>query len=159
MSWRARNPNETTPNGTSPPLPAFASGLISDVLTMTGASGDTFVLQMTYDPTQLTGNEAALAQRGLIFLVSRGSVDAGNWVNAIDFNTGPNVGATNVQGAWAGQLQLGTWGVDIANNTVWAVLNHNSVFAAVPEPGSFVLAGMGLASLAWASRRRTSGRR
>jgi hypothetical protein len=128
--------------------------LISDVLTITGADGDTFVLQMTYDPRQLTGNEAALAQRGLIFLVSRGANDSGNWVNAIDFNTGPNVGAANVQGAWAGQLQLGTWGVDIANNTVWAVLNHNSVFAAVPEPGSFVLAGMGLAGLAWASRRR-----
>jgi hypothetical protein len=86
-------------------------------------------------------------------------VDAGNWVNAIDFNTGPNVGATNVQGAWAGQLQLGTWGVDIANNTVWAVLDHNSVFAAVPEPGSFVLAGIGLVGLVWASRRRTVAKR
>ena len=40
-------------------------------------------------------------------------------------------------------------------NRVWAVIDHNSDFAAqVPEPGSMVLLGAGAAAFALAARRR-----
>jgi hypothetical protein len=48
--------------------------------------------------------------------------------------------------AWQpGDLTLGDWGVNTASNTVWAVVDHNSDFAAVPEPGTLALLGV-----AWA---------
>ena len=37
--------------------------------------------------------------------------------------------------AWvSGDLTVGDWGVNTVNHTVWAVLNHDSEFAVVPEP-------------------------
>jgi hypothetical protein len=41
---------------------------------------------------------------------------------------------------------LGNYGVDTANNVVWAVINHNSEFA-VPEPATIALLGLGFAVL------------
>ena len=35
---------------------------------------------------------------------------------------------------------LGSYGVDTAHHTVWAVVNHNSQFSVVPEPSSLILA-------------------
>jgi len=86
-------------------------------------------------------------------------LDSSTWKNAILGNVGANSGATNVQGSWAdaggGTMALGAWGVDIANDVVWAVVNHNSEFAVVPEPGTLVLFGAGLLGLvAYAWRKR-----
>jgi hypothetical protein len=51
----------------------------------------------------------------------------GNWVNAVSLNTG---GApTFVSGPWSPTYALGTYGVDPASNSVWAVLNFNGKFA------------------------------
>lgn len=48
---------------------------------------------------------------------------------------------------------LGAWGVDVDNNTVWSVVDHNSSFAgAVPEPSSIALLGLG--GIACLLRRR-----
>ena len=33
--------------------------------------------------------------------------------------------------------------LDTVNDTVWAVLNHNSDFAIVPEPSTFALLALG----------------
>jgi hypothetical protein len=53
----------------------------------------------------------------------------GNWINAVDQNLG---GAkTFVQGPWKSGYALGTYGIDTASGTVWAVLNYNGYFAAV----------------------------
>ena len=53
----------------------------------------------------------------------------GNWINAVDQNLG---GAkTFVQGPWKAGYALGTYGIDTASGTVWAVLNYNGYFAAV----------------------------
>ncbi len=41
----------------------------------------------------------------------------------------------------ATDFSLGTHGIDTANNQVWAVVNHNSQFAAVPEPAELGLIG------------------
>ncbi len=38
---------------------------------------------------------------------------------------------------------LGSWGVDTATHTVWAVVDHNSEFAVVPEPASMSLLLLG----------------
>ena len=151
MRWRERN------------VADMAQLLASDVLNLSGMSNggstDTFVLQMKYDPNELSGglaNESALAAGGAIHLAW---LDSSTWKNAILGNVGANSGATNVQGSWAdaggGTMALGAWGVDIANDVVWAVVNHNSEFAVVPEPGTLVLFGAGLLGLvAYAWRKR-----
>ena len=42
-------------------------------------------------------------------------------------------------------MTLGDWGVNTANNTVWAVVNHNSEFAVIPSPvnGTWAVNGNG----------------
>ncbi len=53
----------------------------------------------------------------------------GNWINAVDQNLG---GAKKlVTGPWKAGYALGTYGIDTATKTVWAVLNYNGYFAAV----------------------------
>ena len=51
---------------------------------------------------------------------------------------------------------LGAYGVDPSsgNHDVWAVINHNSQFAVVPEPSTLLLAALGLAGLAGYRVRR-----
>ena len=43
----------------------------------------------------------------------------------------------------ATDLLVGNWGVDTANDVVWAVVNHNSEFAVLPEPGTLALLALG----------------
>jgi hypothetical protein len=54
-------------------------------------------------------------------------------------------------------MALGTWGIDTTDNTVWAVVNHNSEFAVevvVPEPGTFgLILAVGLTWLVYVRRR------
>ena len=58
----------------------------------------------------------------------------GSWIDAVD----ANVGGTKhfVLGTWKSYYGLGTYGIDPATNTAWAVVNHNSSFATVPEPST-----------------------
>ena len=138
-------------------------GVGSDVLNLTGMSSvtgthvqtDPFALQMTYNPAALGGGENVLAAEGLLVL---GWLDLsqnqplGLWENAAlgNFGSGlPGDVFQNVQSSWdafaaangvtdanVGNF-LGSYGVDVAHHTVWAVVNHNSQFAAVPEPASW----------------------
>lgn len=83
---------------------------------------DTYVLSLSYDatlvrPTQL-GTGFCLAARD----------GNGNWVNAVDLNEGGS--KKLVIGRWKSGYALGTYGVDPATHTVWAVLNRDGDFVA-----------------------------
>jgi hypothetical protein len=145
MAWRT----ETLSERVSP-------ALVSDVvdlsgMTLSGTSGQTspFVLQMSYNPTLLpggSGNEALWAAYKRIYL---GWLDPATdiWENAIDGDFGTNLG-TFYDAPWqSGDMTLGDWGVNTANHTVWAVIDHNSQFAVIPEPSSLALMAVGAMSL------------
>lgn len=79
------------------------------------------------------------------------------WGNAVDGDIGGT--ATFVNGAYnaATDFHLGTYGIDVTQGAVWAVVDHDSDFAVLaptpaPEPSAGLLSGLGLAALA--SRRR-----
>ncbi len=72
--------------------------------------------------------------------------ETNEWVNAVLGNVGGEaLFAGDRAYTEADFANLGTYGFDTANGTVWAVLNHNSDFAVVPEPGAWALLGLGAA--------------
>jgi autotransporter-associated beta strand protein len=156
MQWRVRSASDGAKLG-------------SDVLNLTGMSSSTgthvqadqFALQMTYNPAALGGNESLLAANGLLVLgrLNTGlNPPNGLWQNAVsgNFGTGlPGDVFQNVQSSWdafaaANSINdanignfLGSYGVDVPDHDVWAVLNHNSQFSVVPEPSSLILLAIG----------------
>jgi hypothetical protein len=93
------------------------------------------------------------------------STDA--WINAVLGNTGNTGYATskysgtyaqflidNGLGAASLSTFLGAYGVDTVNNTVWAVLNHNSEFTVVPEPSTYAMLLGGVFMMAVVVRRK-----
>ena len=103
-------------------------------------------------------------------------MDGEKWIFAIDGNSGNN--ATTEQLGFQGSFSLfqngdgsgfegygddisqyiGAWGIDLGDGkiSVWAVLNHNSEFAVIPEPeiGTLLSLGLGLGFLAALLRRK-----
>jgi len=173
MKWRSRVPNDGYLNE--------ADCLLSDVLDLTGIAPagkgnqqtDVFVLQMSYDdrliPVLYEMSEEQLAQRGALFLGALylgadgelGGTGSNHdwWVNAVSLNFGQQDVKFMGIGPWNGDMTLGHYGVDIENNVVWAVVNHNSQFAVVPEPSGLLLGIAGLAMLGfinWRRHRRTA---
>ncbi len=100
------------------------SSTASDILALWGmgytmGSGQTDVhtLSLSYDKSK---------GGALVLATPDGN---GNWINAVDQNLG---GAkTLVTGPWKAGYALGTYGIDTASGTVWAVINYNGYFAAV----------------------------
>jgi len=110
---------------------AKTTATASDILTLWGmASGlgtsvtDTYALSMTFNPTGLS---TAQLQSGSVGLATPNG--SGTWVNAVN----QNFGGTRkfVFGKYDPSYPLGTYGIDSTTNTVWAVVNYNSSFAAV----------------------------
>lgn len=163
MSWRVRTLNESFPwepggNPTQPPmnLAGLDFGLASDVLDLTGfAPGEVFVLQMLYDDTLFDEDTEVAA--GCVH-VNWLNPDTGIWENAVlgNLDNDPNA-LTYYNGSWAdagSTMLVGSWGVDKVANVSWAVLDHNSYFAVVPEPSAAWLAVCGVACAARLARRR-----
>lgn len=162
----------------TPPLALDSFGMASDIVDLKGVTGS-YVLQMSYDPGALISDshgwtEDELAAKGKIYLgwfEDQAHIGGGNlpnqreWELATlgDTGTGANVIA-NYQGSFSSftsrytdftpDSYLGSYGVDTATHTVWAVLDHNSEFGAVPEPCTAALLIVG--ALGLLKRRRTA---
>ena len=117
-----------------------AAGTCSDVLSLWGltevgvACGDTVALSVGYHPAGVTDAQIA---SGLFCLATRDA--SGNWVNAVEKNTGGT--KTFVNGPWNSSDSLGTYGVDKATGTAWAVVNYQGDFAVVQLPPSLKIVG------------------
>jgi hypothetical protein len=112
--------------------PSQSASQKSDVLCLWGmhdardTSTDTFTLSMTYEPAATNGLDLAT---GSLRLMTKDA--GGSWIDAVD----ANIGGTKhfVLGAWNSNYDLGTYGIDPATNTAWAVVNHASAFVvAIP---------------------------
>ncbi len=115
----------------------------SDILSLDGLDGTMFVLQ-------LSAEEVVSADSYLVWL----NPETNLWVNAVEGNsTGFSYFAGDVEYNSALHFQLGYYGYDSAKGTVWAVIDHNSDFAAVPEPSVLGLVGTAGIWLIWRRRR------
>jgi len=124
---------------------------LSDVFSLSGVpildagtgKTDTFVLQLQI------ANVNADSFLGWLDPVTN------EWVNAVNGNIGGTA-------AFAGDhaynavtdFVLGYYGVDTTNNKVWAVLDHNSQFATIPEPGTCALITLCGCALFLVARRK-----
>jgi hypothetical protein len=170
MAWRNRATDETHRN---PPLvPDFAAYICSDVVSVTGFGG-TYALEMSYSPDVEHADDAAIdALNGHLFLGMLSTTgDQPKWINAgtpgDTYSTEP-YSAEPFQGDFAEfrtthvdplAQYVGYWGVDIVDHKVWAVLDTQGQFAAVPEPSSIALLAAGSLSvlgLMWRARRNRS---
>jgi hypothetical protein len=149
-----------------PPAAYDTYGLGSDVVHLEGVSG-AYALQMSYDPAALVWEaewvtEEYLCQHDKIFLgwledaaaAGGGMVSGQEWVHAAEANTGVGEHVyANYQGSLADFVAehpdftpegyLGSYGVSYADKTVWAVIDHNSQFGAIPEPATAMLLAAG----------------
>lgn len=123
---------------------------VSDVFSLHGTATDTIALQL---------NLAGLTSSAFL-----GWLDGGSWVNAVSGNSGSGALAgayatsfdtfvANHGGSFNAATMLGAYGVDTVGGSVWAVINHNSDFAAIPEPGTGMLLAVSGALLLLMRRR------
>ena len=121
---------------------------LSDVLTFAGTDTDVFVLQLS-----------VVSLDAGAFL---GSLDGGQWKNAVDANDGAGEFAgqygsyaqflADHGGTFDAGTMLGAYGMDTATGSVWAVVNYGGDFAVVPEPSAVYSLLVGAGSLLFLAR-------
>jgi len=138
----------------------------SDILSLSGLAGsqgtgpdgstltDTFVLQLTFDasasgPQYIGWYDSAKGQ--WVNAIAGNSTGSGLYSGTGEFNGSYATYLNTSTGSGGGQglslgAQLGAFGYDSNTDTAWAVLDHNSDFAVIPEPGTWgmILAGFGM---------------
>lgn len=156
----------------------------SDIVNVTGLDGILHVLQVSYDDSYFESEDGAQLLWQTTYTDGGGTHIA--WVNAVLGNSNISnldliwgtltVGGTSSTifdylestrfvGGYdaylaAGSLtdpMLGAWGFDKQNNSVWAVIDHNSSFVAavaVPEPGRIALLGFAMIAGIFIRRRK-----
>jgi hypothetical protein len=99
----------------------------SDVVNLTGTDGDLQVVQIDWDPPTMN-LIGPLAYLEVAFLPLGGH---GRWESAVlgNYQGPPPTPFTRAYNP-ATDFHLGYYGIDQANHKVWAVINHNSLFAA-----------------------------
>jgi hypothetical protein len=157
-------------------LGAKFSALASDVVSVSGNDGNIFAVQLTFNLAE--ANLVGGANKMTLLWLNPAN---GGWENAVlgDHETNDATGGeldfqgsfSLFQSGYGTDLDnyLGAYGVDTTNDTVWAVIDHNSNFgvgnldelpAATPEPSTWAMLLGGLGLIAWLRPwRRTSRER
>ncbi len=108
--------------------PDTSDSLASNILTLWGMAGlgspqtDVYTLSMSYDPNRVRPIHPG---KGGLGIATRNA--DGNWVNAVNMNSGGT--KKFVDGPWDPRYELGTYGADPRTKTAWAVINYNGDFA------------------------------
>ncbi|HVP12729.1 MAG TPA: metallophosphoesterase [Phycisphaerae bacterium] len=125
QDYNGRHFTKTVDTGWAP----IEAGLASDVFTLWGMTDlgtdhtDTFVLALSFNSALFTPGQLA---SGSVYLEAKDPNDGG-WTNAVMLNVGGT--PSFVFGPWVAGYPLGTYGIDLATQTAWAVLNNNGEFA------------------------------
>jgi hypothetical protein len=105
--------------------PSLASDILdlSGMAKLVGTQTDTYTLSLSYVHPNGLSNQ--VVKSGKFCLLAK---DAnGKWVKAVSQDFGGQ--AKFVAGPWKAGYALGTYGVDPATKTAWAVINYNGEFA------------------------------
>ena len=123
--YNNRNFTKTVDTGWAP----TEADLASDIFTLWGMTDlgadhtDTFALALSFNPELFTPGQLA---SGSVHLDAK-DPSHGGWTNAVMLNVGGT--PSFVFGPWVAGYPLGTYGIDLATHTAWAVLNYTSQFA------------------------------
>ncbi len=109
---------------TAKPAGAFASDVLTlwGMADLYGANPDTYALSVSYDPS-ITVSTATINAGKLVYLATKDANN--NWVKA--------AGKKFILGPYNANYPLGTYGVDPATHTAWAVVNNTGDFAVISQ--------------------------
>ena len=102
--------------------------LVSDVVDLNGVGTNLFVPQMSYDPLAAIAHFGVEANTALVWF----NEATGGWLNAVNGNSDGGATSQSFLGAFNPLIHLhrGNYGVDTNKHVTWAVVDHNSPFAA-----------------------------